>query len=342
MQEATETPTTQSSSPINIAKAGQANMQATMKESVQTPSGTFKTTKMMDIPGFGKVHPKMISAALRDPREEVRRWGEGAQRAQLEQEKRTGKQFIEERKFQAKRGEEGEKRIGAVQEGLVKKRMALDMARGAVESDNVGQFSKANLAQRLGIPELQTAQGAQLITASKENLLSNMSRVSARAQNVWFEKRLNDMFPKIGQSKEANLTVQEMLEGEELLDEALVSKYQELEDQDMEKYGYPKGDLEKRARKEIEPLEEKIFERTSYRMRQLEEDQAGAKAIQRRVGKEVMNGTPLTIGMANMYIRKFGDVKQALSAAKKNGYRIPSKEDIIFYEKAPRQARKEV
>lgn len=268
------------------------------------------------------------------------------QQNQLAQQKMTQqtelakqKQFAEERKYQTARGLKGAERIAGVETSMGKKEMALDMARLAVESGEVGAFSKANLAQRLGIPELQTASGAALVTAGKENLLGNMSRVSARAQNIWFEKRLADMFPKIGQSKEANLTTQEMLEGEALIDRSLVEKYNQLEQEDIQKYGFAKGDVEKRARKEIEPLEKEIFNRTVYRMKQLEELEKNPIDQLRMVGKKVQSGTPLTLTMASNYIKKYGDLQKALSAARKNGYKIPTKQELTFYEKRPREAR---
>ena len=264
-----------------------------------------------------------------------------AQNEMLAQRKQVRSEFTEERKYETKKGEKGAEKIESIQESLAKKRMAIDMAKSSVESGDVGQFSKANIAKRLGIPELQTAKGSQLITASKEHLLGNMSRVSAKGQNIWFEKRLDDMFAKVGQSAEANLTSLEMLDGEVLMDEALTSKYQELEAQDIEKYGYAKGDLTKRARKETEQLDQKIFDRSIYRMRKLQEEEMGMKSLRRKVGKQVIEGTPLTMGTANLYIRKFGDLKTALSAAKKNGYRIPSKDEIDFYEKSSRDIRGE-
>lgn len=207
----------------------------------------------------------------------------------------------------------------------------MDLARNAVETGNLGFFSLDNLANRTGLDVFRTAKGSQLITAGKENLLNNMGRVSARAQNIWFEQRLDSMFPQIGQSREANLTILEMLEGEEALDKAYVNEFDRQAENDEQKFGYVKKDIERRVRSELQPLEKRLFDRTSYRLKDIEEREKGLTNLKKEVGKKVPKGTPLTLTMAKLYKDKFGN--DALSAAKKNGYTIPTIEEFQFYQK---------
>lgn len=290
--------------------------------------------------------PQQIMAiSQRDPQLGAMLQREQIAREQMEQKERLAGERQKEKRFQAQRqyeltrGQKGAERIESTRTGLGRKRTALEMARTAVQTGNVGAASLANIGRRLGIPELQTASGAALITASKENLLSNMSRVSARAQNVWFEKRLNDMFAKIGQKKAANLTATEILEGELLLDEMLIEKYDQLAAEDMAKYGYKRGDLEQRAYDAVKPSEDLIFNRTLYKVKQLMEGEDTSLTNQRKVGKQVDKGTMLTIGMAKRYIDKYKDIKKALQVAKKNGYTIPTRQEMEFYEKSAREVR---
>lgn len=256
-------------------------------------------------------------------------------RRQLEQ-----KSFRDDRSYHTGMLGKIRERVDTLREAVPKKKSALSLARNAVETGDLGAFSKDRLANAIGGPigdALRTAKGAQLITAGKENLLGNMSRVSARGQNMWFEQRLNSMFPQIGQSKEANLTVQEMIEGEVSLDDAYLKKFDELWDADVKQYGYPREDIERRARKSIELDEKDIMQRTTYRLKNIEEREKGVSSLKKQVGKEVVKGTPLTLTMAKLYIEKFKNPEVALKAAKKNGYYIPSAEEARRYMMRPNE-----
>lgn len=247
-------------------------------------------------------------------------------RENREAEKEKRKTFESERSFHSGYSKKAEEQADQLRESLPRKANALNNARNAVETGDLKYFSLDKLADATGIDFFRTAKGAQLITAGKENLLSNMARVSARAQNQWFEQRLNSMFPKIGQSKEANLTVQEMLEGEVALDQAYLSEFDKISQRDQEDYGYVKKDIVKRAHSAIKPLEKDILNRTSYRMREVEEQEMGLPGLKSQVGKNVPKGTPMTLAMAKLYKEKFGD--KALDVAEKSGYYIPTLEEF--------------
>lgn len=254
-----------------------------------------------------------------------------------DQVKAEQKQFEGERSYNSEYTKKAHEKADQLRESIPRKEMALNFARNAVETGDLSFFSPDKIADITGLDIFRTAKGAQLATASKENLLSNMGRVSARAQNIWFEQRLNSMFPKIGQSKEANLTVQEMLEGEVAMDNAYLQEYDRLVEEDTKKYGFEKKDVEKRARDAVKPIEKEILARTGYRMKEIEEQEKGLSSLKKEVGKNVSPGTPLTLAMAKLYKEKFGD--DALAIAKKNGYKIPSLEEFQTYRSSPQQSR---
>lgn len=245
--------------------------------------------------------------------------------------------FQKERDYHTQFSKPIEEKVEKLRESLPKKENALNLARDAIETGDVGFFSKDNLAGATGIDAFRTAKGAQLITAGKENLLSNMSRTSARAQNLWFEQRLNSMFGKIGQSREANLTVQEMLEGELALDKLYEDTFDELSEEDDSKYGYVKKDIDKRVHNAIKDKSKEIFNRQSYRIRELEEQEMGLEKLRAKIGKNVIKGTPLTFAMAKLYKDKFGE--NALQVAKKNGYYIPTIEEFRAFRLRPPEFR---
>lgn len=260
-----------------------------------------------------------------------------------EQERRKNEEkikrttFESDRAFHTKYSQKDVEEANQLRSSLPKKELALDLSRNAVESGETDYFSLNKLADATGIDLFRTAKGAQLIAAGKENLLSNMSRASAKAQNVWFEQRLNSVFPKIGQSNEANMTVQEMLEGEELLDRAYLNSFDKIASEDTEKYGYERKDIKKRAFDEIKPIERQIIKRSSYKMKEIEEREKGLSKMKSEVGKNVIKGTPLTMAMAKLYVDKFGD--NALDVAKKNGYDIPTYEEFEIYNMTPQEYR---
>lgn len=244
-------------------------------------------------------------------------------------EKEDRKRFEADRKYHTDFSKKSEEEAEGIRSSIIKKENSLNFARDAIESGDLSYFSKDKLADITGSDLFRTAKGAQLVTAGKENLLSNMSRVTGKAQNMWFEQRLNSMFPKIGQSKEANLTVQEMLEGELALDSAYLKEFDKISERDMQDYGYVKKDIAKRANDAIKPVQKEIMQRTTYRMKEIEEKEKGLKDLKSEVGKNVPKGTPFTLAMAKLYTEKFGD--NTMDVAKKNGYYIPTIEEFKRY-----------
>ena len=254
-------------------------------------------------------------------------------KTEIEMRKLNQQKFNDERNFNAKGAEEAEKKVSALRESIPKKRQAFEMARQAIASGEVGAFSINNFAERLGIPELQTAKGAQLLTASKEFLLGNMARVSAKGQNQWFEQRLAAMFPQIGKSRAANETITEMLQADLALDEAYVTEYNKLAKQDQEQYGYIKKNIEQRAYENIAPIEKKIMDKTNYMVQKIYETEKGDKWVMENAKRKPAKGTMLTAKMYKAMLRDYGnDPVQTIQNAKKLGYKIPTGNEMREYE----------
>jgi hypothetical protein len=260
--------------------------------------------------------------------------------SQKNMEEQERRQSENDRTFHTKYSQKSVEEADKLRASIPKLENAMDYARNAIESGSVGAFSMANLGEILKIPALQTAKGSQLVTASKENLLGNMSRVSSRGQNQWFEQRLNSMFPRIGQSQEANLSALEILESESAMERAYLDEFDRIQDEDIEKYGYERKDIAKRAHAAVKPYENFIFNRSNYRLKELEEREEGASNLKQKVGKNVIKGTPLTLTMASLYKQKFGD--KALQVAEKNGYTIPTRDEFEAYQKRPREFRQDL
>lgn len=315
-------------------KSNQMNQMAEMDQQQLGMSQGFDPSQLSDAdiaqaaamdPNLGRILQQQKDVSLREKRA---------------QEKNQRSEFESERAFHTGFSKETEKEANELRRSLPKKEMALDFARNAVETGDMSYFSLDKLADVTGQDIFRTAKGAQLITAGKENLLSNMGRVSARAQNQWFEQRLNSMFPKVGQSREANLTVQEMLEGEAELDKAYLNSFDKIAAEDEDKYGFVRKDISKRVHQSLKPLEKEILQRTSYRMKEIEEQEKGLSSLKKQAGKNVSKGTPLTLAMAKIYKDKFGD--NALQVAEKNGYHIPSIEEFKMFQARPQEHREQI
>lgn len=319
----------------SVSQQLQGSQDQTRSQSAQSPSESmFDASELTDSqiaqataldPNLGRVLQHEKDVALRERRGERK----------FEQSK-----FESERSFHTGLSKDAEKEAAQLRSALPRKEMALDFARNAVETGDLSYFSPDKLADATGIDLFRTAKGSQLVTAAKENLLGNMGRVSARGQNLWFEQRLNSMFPKIGQSREANLTAQEMIEGEAEMERAYLNEFDRLSSQDEEKYGFTRKDIQKRAQDAVKPIQKQIFQRSSYRMKEIEEQEKGLTSLKKTVGKNVIKGTPLTLAMAKLYKDKFGD--NALDVAKKNGYYIPTLEEFKTFQARPQEFREQI
>lgn len=97
-----------------------------------------------------------------------------------------------------------------------------------------------------GFEPLRSAEGAKLKTGIKDFFLSDLTRVGARP-NQWIEQQLADALPKIGRSTEANLITAEGLQFKVDLAKKRVDIIDKLAEQDREKFGYVKADIDSRA-----------------------------------------------------------------------------------------------
>lgn len=267
-----------------------------------------------------------------------------AKDASLEQrrheENKTQKNLETERTFQTGYSKKYVEKADKIRDSLPRQQQALNYARDAIETGEVGAFSVNALADSIGGvvgDALRNKSGTQLTLAAKEQLLPTLSRISAKAQNQYMEKRISSMIPKAGQSMEANLTMQEMLEAESAMDQAYLSEFDRLSEEDNKTFGYERKDIDKRVHSAIKPLEKHIMQRTNFRLRELEEQEKGLNEMKKSIGKNVVKGTPLTMAMAKLYNDKFG--KEALAVAEKNGYYIPTPDEFMSYQKRPEEFR---
>lgn len=238
--------------------------------------------------------------------------------------------FEADRSYNEKKSEGFQKVVSGLRQTIPRKENAQILARTALESKDLGAFSRDNLANILGRPELRTQSGVALNLAIKENLLTNLSRVSARGTNKWLEQVMIGAFPQTGQSLESNLTAQEAIEAELALDKAQVEVFDRLFQEDMKKQGYVGGDIEQRVFQELIPFENEIRDRTSYRTRILYEQNKDISQLKELSNKKPPKDTPLTPRMFQIMFKEVlkheKDIEEAkiktTERAKQLGYKI--------------------
>lgn len=128
-------------------------------------------------------------------------------------------------------------------------------------------------AELTGLEPLRTEKGARLKTALKDFFLTDLSRAGARP-NQWIEQQLADALPKIGRSFEANQTVAAGMKFKVDLAKERLEIYDELSEQDEEKYGYIRKDIDKRVYRRMKSY---VEERQKELKKEIEDIKSGKK-----------------------------------------------------------------
>ena len=154
-------------------------------------------------------------------------------------------------------------------EEMVNKENSLALMKVAVEEGNLSMFSPDNIAELTGIEGLRTGKGALFISAGKEYFLGSLKRAGARP-NQWIEQQIQKMLPKIGRSREANLTVLEALQSELNIEKEYQDILNRLVEEDEKKYGYTKGNIGSRANAELRTFANEEQKRLEVNLKSLD------------------------------------------------------------------------
>jgi len=138
---------------------------------------------------------------------------------------------------------------------LPQKESALTSMERAISEGDFSAFSRDNLADITGIEALRTAKGAEFISSGKEFFLGSLKRAGARP-NQWVEQQIQKMLPKIGRSKEANLTVTEALKNELDIEKKQIELSNEIADDLENKLGYVPRNIGSLVMQKMKPYAE--------------------------------------------------------------------------------------
>jgi hypothetical protein len=251
--------------------------------------------------------------------------------AELELNRRKGQkeEFFKEREYHTKQNKKGDEEAFNIERSLPEMELTLKQLESVIESGDIGQFTMANLAERLNIPELTSASGAQAKTLVKNFLIESMGAVGGKGQTQFLEKLLLDSLPKIGQSKEANTAVVEVLRAPLEMKRNFIEERNRIADEDRAKYGYVREGLDSRAIRAAQPRNEEVKEKVGYRVASNRDASIGIEKLKKNWNTKVDPGTYATPTMIRVFIDTFkGDMPKAIENMKKLGYKIPTKEQV--------------
>lgn len=240
------------------------------------------------------------------------------------------KKFEADRKYHSQRSAPFLNKITNLGEGLRERRTAINSSMAAVQSGQMSPLGGDFWADILHAPQLKSASGAQLETAAKINLMGALSGLTGGRLNQFIEKQIDNAFAKAGNTKEAQMAKLLMAKTVMDLDQDYVDISNRIADEDREKYGYVRENIDNRAQKEMKSLSKERMSELSFELQQNIENDIGQSNLYKNATKPVMKGTYLTPEMANILADKIeltGEPKSKeniLKLARNLGYEIPS------------------
>lgn len=208
-------------------------------------------------------------------------------------------------------------RADVIAEQIPQKQTALDLGTDAIANGDLSFWSWDNLAELTGVGAFRTPEGAIFKTAAKEYFLGNISRAGARP-NQWIEQQISDMLAKVGNSTEANLSINRSLQNELDLDKERVRVTNELAD----KLESEDGNMRTLGSK----VQEHMSQYAEDKQKELFNDLRAIKSISEdkpQKFRKVKSGTiPSDLMIQALVVRFNNDPNKAMEEARKLGYSI--------------------
>lgn len=235
------------------------------------------------------------------------------------------------RDFHSKKSDKFLDEIEKLRPALIHRKQARNQMRKAIESGNIGPYSKAFFSELFGDAGrgFMTPEGGLLNTAEKELLLGDISSLTGRP-NQWIEQTIKKAYPQVGQSMKTQKVMEASLHAREMIDEARVQISDNIEESDMNSFGYVTRDIGKRHSKELNKVAKEIEENLGIELRLIDESDKDVITLMKDADQKVIAGTPLTPKNAQAIKKRFNFKNPAQVAAKAEalGYTIYSLDKI--------------
>jgi hypothetical protein len=234
----------------------------------------------------------------------------------------VAKETLKFKKTQAeeKKVEPFRKSVNDLRDKVLKEKTSLDLAESAVktgETSGIMQF----VANKYNLDPMKTPSSVLLNTAAKEFLTGGVKSLGSKGMNQFIEQRMLGMFPAVGQSQEANLSVIEAIRSQIDLDNKKIELYDQLEDA----YKDNPTKMEKEVYKQLNEYADKRKNELSYKLSQIKDDYVSDNELSSL--KKPTPGTYITPKRAQALVKRAnGDAKKAQEIAKQLGYKFPGEE----------------
>lgn len=242
------------------------------------------------------------------------------------QEKERREIEVEERKIARGKGEKLLEKRDLSRDTLLQRQADFKIAKDAIERNPKDIASLKNFASdAFHLPQLRSAPAAAFASAMKDAFVNSIRSVPGARPNQWVEQQIQSAMARIGQSDEANLSALEIGQFKLDQEEMQNSIIDQIEDEALSKGQKITGESTREVYKRLKPyVEEKQFE-LGYKLKRLEEIEKGPEYMKKHILDSVPKGTPLTSETAQLLLEEAGgNEENAIKAAKKLGYEIPS------------------
>ena len=247
--------------------------------------------------------------------------------AEMQRRSEEKKSLEGERKEHRKISDKAIEKVSNLQDKVNQQEIAIQLAESAISG--AGPFSWANLANRTGMQEFQSPEGAALALGAKYNIVGNIRDVSARAQNQWLERQFSAAYPMTGQTEAANKTTLYYTQAQRDMNKSYIENFNRLAAQDRQKHGYVRDDIESRAQEASQQQYKEILKKAAYKVQRIIQNEKGYQWLVDQSRKKVEKGTVATPEMIAVFIDKYkGDVEKALENMQKMGYDLISGEEV--------------
>jgi hypothetical protein len=222
--------------------------------------------------------------------------------------------------------------ITGIRSKAIERQNANESIRNALSTGDIDKLDGNWFAQVFNLPHLTNKGGAQLLTAVKEHLISDLGSITG-PKNQYLERLVNGMNVQVGRGIPENLSVSRMIDSEGDLLDKKVEIYDQLEDYYNNTIGFRPGNIEKEVEERLKPYNAFRQEVLAYELADINDHSIPDQELLQL--KKVTPGTPITQRRMDAIMERTtseewpdGNPNEAYKIAKAMGYAIPSDEVI--------------